>query len=87
MKRGFVVPPDMFGLRGRCADFDAAERELGPIPRHKRPVRIAEEEIYFYRLPVVGESLWPTTGQFLKFNISVIASGTAIALEDEPNQG
>lgn len=87
MKRGMQVPPDMFALRGTVEDFAAAQRELGPLPFRGRPLRLANDIVRFYRVPARGDNSWPTTGDFLRFHIQVIASGVAIATEDEPNQG
>lgn len=86
MRHGFEIPCGIFGLCGRHEDFDRAEAELGPIPRHRRVVIINGLEYHFYRVPSPHNDRWPTTGQFLKFNIRVLASGSMVTSEEETNK-
>lgn len=80
-KRGLQLADNMFGIRGRYEDFEAAERELGPIPRG-RTVKTLTEEIRFFRIPTEDNCLWPTTGELIKFNLRLIPSGSMCALEE-----
>lgn len=82
MRHGYMIPTGMFALRARTSDFEAAEREFGPIPRNRRVIRIGEYELHFFRVPNEDNQMWPTTGQFLKFNIQILASGSLITTED-----
>lgn len=87
MRRGLQVPLEMFALRGTRENFAIAQRELGPLPFRGRALRLANEIVRFHRLPARDDNSWPTTAEFQKVNITVIASGVVIATEDEPHQG
>lgn len=82
--KAFILPENMFGVQGRCADFAALEREIGSIPRHPRTIKTGDVETRFFRVPAEGDESWPTSGLFRKFNLRIIASGERVSF---PNAG